>query len=81
MEIVQVGPTEKATIRSGFAEPSDGLEPSTPSLPSRVGSKGMQLKAAVRKCHAASAALAFAAAATCARSAPKVLHAQGLASR
>jgi hypothetical protein len=30
---VQVGSTEKAAICAAFAEPSDGLEPSTPSLP------------------------------------------------
>jgi hypothetical protein len=35
---VQVGPTEKAAICATFAEPSDGLEPSTPSLPWRFRS-------------------------------------------
>jgi hypothetical protein len=29
----QVGLTEKAPISGAFGEPSDGLEPSTPSLP------------------------------------------------
>jgi hypothetical protein len=30
---VQVNPKDKAPICGAFAEPSDGLEPSTPSLP------------------------------------------------
>jgi hypothetical protein len=34
LEAVQVQPTEKAAISAAFAEPSDGLEPSTPFLPS-----------------------------------------------
>ena len=34
LEAVQVQPTEKAAISAAFVEPSDGLEPSTPSLPS-----------------------------------------------
>jgi hypothetical protein len=32
LELVRVGPTEKAAICAAFAKPSDGLEPSTPSL-------------------------------------------------
>jgi hypothetical protein len=32
LELVQVQPTEKAAISAAFAEPSDGLEPSTPLL-------------------------------------------------
>jgi len=31
-DFVQVGLNEKAPMCGGFAEPSDGLEPSTPSL-------------------------------------------------
>ena len=33
LEIPQAVSTEKAPICGAFAEPSDGLEPSTPSLP------------------------------------------------
>jgi hypothetical protein len=33
LQLVQVASTEKAPIYGAFAEPSDGLEPSTPSLP------------------------------------------------
>jgi hypothetical protein len=41
---------EAGTVTCGaFAEPSDGLEPSTPSLPSRLRGDGMQPEAAVRK--------------------------------
>ena len=35
LEIVQVLAKQKAPICGAFAEPSDGLEPSTPSLPWR----------------------------------------------
>jgi hypothetical protein len=35
LEILQTAFTEKAAICGAFAEPSDGLEPSTPSLPWR----------------------------------------------
>src|SRR5215203_6199901 len=35
LEAVQVQPTEKVAISAAFVEPSDGLEPSTPSLPWR----------------------------------------------
>ena len=36
----------KRRLSRNFAKPSDGLEPSTPSLPSRVPGKQMQLQAA-----------------------------------
>jgi hypothetical protein len=36
----QVDLNEKAPTRGAFAEPSDGLEPSTPSLPCRGGRTG-----------------------------------------
>ena len=35
LELVQVSLIEKTPISGSFAEPSDGLEPSTPSLPWR----------------------------------------------
>ena len=35
LELVQVERKKKAAICTDFAEPSDGLEPSTPSLPWR----------------------------------------------
>src|SRR5436190_4595015 len=34
--IVQLEPTEEAGVSGAFAKPSDGLEPSTPSLPWRI---------------------------------------------
>ena len=37
LELVQVPSTQKAAISAAFAEPSDGLEPSTPSLPWKFG--------------------------------------------
>ena len=37
LEYVQVPSTEKVPISGAFAEPSDGLEPSTPSLPWKSG--------------------------------------------
>jgi hypothetical protein len=37
LELVQTDPKEKAPISGAFAEPSDGLEPSTPSLPWSFG--------------------------------------------
>jgi hypothetical protein len=40
LELVQVEPTEKAAISAAFAEPSDGLEPLTPSLPWRIRAVG-----------------------------------------
>jgi hypothetical protein len=33
---VQADPKEKVLLCGTFAEPSDGLEPSTPSLPWRI---------------------------------------------
>ena len=36
LRIGQLEPKEEAPLCGGFAEPSDGLEPSTPSLPERV---------------------------------------------
>jgi hypothetical protein len=38
LEILQISSTEKAPLCGAFAEPSDGLEPSTPSLPWRISS-------------------------------------------
>jgi hypothetical protein len=38
LAIVQDGPKEKGPLCGDFAEPSDGLEPSTPSLPWKFGS-------------------------------------------
>src|SRR5581483_8246442 len=45
----QVAVNEKTPTRGAFAEPSDGLEPSTPSLPSRFGRNRVRLEATVRK--------------------------------
>ena len=41
----QVDPSDKAPISGAFAEPSDGLEPSTPSLPCSIHRKWMQAMA------------------------------------
>jgi hypothetical protein len=48
LEYVQVPSTEKGAISAAFAEPSDGLEPSTPSLPWRRVSN----QVAILKCQA-----------------------------
>jgi hypothetical protein len=46
-DVEQVDLNEKAPISGAFAEPSDGLEPSTPSLPSRFGGNRSQPVATV----------------------------------
>ena len=51
LELLQTDAKEKAPICGAFAEPSDGLEPSTPSLPWRFGS--------VTRVHARSLATPF----------------------
>jgi len=48
--IIQVGPKEKAPFSGAFAEPSDGLEPSTPSLPWNVSRNRWQPVAADSAC-------------------------------
>src|SRR5919204_5909919 len=47
MEFVQVSSKEKAQICGTFAKPSDGLEPSTPSLPCAPFGNGSQPTARV----------------------------------
>jgi hypothetical protein len=51
LDIEQVGLNEKAPTCGAFAEPSDGLEPSTPSLPfsDEAGSAGTAGKPRARK--------------------------------
>jgi hypothetical protein len=48
LEFVQVALTKKAAICAAFPKPSDGLEPSTPSLPWRRVSN----QVAILKCQA-----------------------------
>jgi hypothetical protein len=47
---MQVDPREKAPISGAFAEPSDGLEPSTPSLPWNISGNQSQPTATVFAC-------------------------------
>src|SRR5438477_11084034 len=67
---------EKPLLCGAFREPSNGLEPLTPSLPSRVPGKRMQLQAASCKESAGLSKrrclLSFAR--VCVRSAPQMLH-------
>jgi hypothetical protein len=53
--IVQVGPKEKGPLSGDFAEPSDGLEPSTPSLPCAARGNWSQPAAMVLACFRGSA--------------------------
>jgi hypothetical protein len=50
LESMQVALNRKARTCGAFAEPSDGLEPSTPSLPSRPGRNWSQPTAKVWAC-------------------------------
>jgi hypothetical protein len=47
MDGEQVDLNAKAPMCGAFAQPSDGLEPSTPSLPSKVSGDGAQPSATV----------------------------------
>jgi hypothetical protein len=50
LEDVQVKPKEEAPFYGDFAEPSDGLEPSTPSLPWNDSGNRSQPTATVFAC-------------------------------
>jgi hypothetical protein len=72
LENMQVDAERKVGISGTFAEPSDGLEPSTPSLPCDPNGSRWQRFPASSSCFGASATRTFAT--RCAPSVPYLFH-------